>query len=445
MHLRTPAAPRIIRPMPSADPNRLLVRLRWTAFLLLACSYVLVFFHRTAPAAIAGELTRDFAVGPASLGILAASYFWIYTVMQIPTGVLMDTLGPRRIVAFGGVIAGIGAIIFAQADSLFVAVVGRALVGLGVSFPFLALLKINAAWFPESRFATMSGLTQFIGNLGAAVAATPLAWLVGVVSWRSVFVSLGLLSMLLAVLTWLHVRDRPEDAGLPSLRELSGKPAHAPLADDWKAGLRRVAGNRSTWPGLFVNLGIAGSFFSFAGLWCVPWLMKVQGMDRALAAQHATLMLVAFAVGALFIGRLSDRLRRRKSVMLAVGTVYLLCWQPLTQGMPLTPLASHALFALLGMSAAAFTLSWASAKEVNPPALSGMATSVVNVGCFLGAAIQQPLVGWVIEREIGGPGEPTAAAMASGMSVFVVAALIGLAGAALVTETRGRNLTEVQA
>lgn len=430
--------------MPHAEQNRLLVRLRWTAFLLIACSYVLVFFHRTAPAAIAGELTRDFAVGPASLGILAASYFWIYTLMQIPTGVLMDTLGPRRIVASGGVVAGIGSIVFAQADSLFVAVVGRTLVGLGVSFPFLALLKINAAWFPESRFATMSGLTQFIGNLGAAIAATPLAWLVGLVSWRAVFVSLGVLSVLLAVLTWLHVRDRPEHAGLPSLRELSGKPAHAPLTGDWKAGLRRVAGNRSTWPGLFVNLGIAGSFFSFAGLWCVPWLMNVQGMDRALAAQHATLMLVAFAFGALFIGRLSDRLRRRKSVMLAVGTVYLLCWLPLTQQTALSLLASHALFALIGVSAAAFTLSWACAKEVNPPALSGMATSVVNTGCFLGAAIQQPLVGWVIEHTMGSTAQPTAAAMTGGMWVFVGAALVGLAGAAVVTETRGRNLTEVQ-
>jgi sugar phosphate permease len=431
--------------MPLAEQNRLLVRLRWTAFLLIACSYVLVFFHRTAPAAIAGELTRDFAVGPASLGILAASYFWIYTLMQIPTGVLMDTLGPRRIVAFGGVVAGIGSIVFAQADTLFVAVVGRTLVGLGVSFPFLALLKINAAWFPESRFATMSGLTQFIGNLGAAIAATPLAWLVGLVSWRAVFVSLGALSVLLAVLTWLHVRDRPEQAGLPSLRELSGKPAHAPLSGDWKAGLRRVAGNRATWPGLFVNLGIAGSFFSFAGLWCVPWLMNVQGMDRAMAAQHATLMLVAFAFGALFIGRLSDRLRRRKSVMLAIGTVYLLCWLPLTQQTLLTPLASHALFALIGVSAAAFTLSWASAKEVNPPALSGMATSVVNTGCFLGAAIQQPLVGWVIEQTMGSTAQPTAVAMTTGIWVFVGATLIGLAGAAAVTETRGRNLTEVQA
>ncbi len=431
--------------MLSTEQHRLLTRLSWTAFALLACAYVLVFFHRTAPAAIAGELTRDFAVGPASLGILAASYFWIYTLMQIPTGILADTLGPRRIVAFGGMVAGAGSILFAQADTLGVAVLGRTLVGLGVSFPFIALLKINAAWFPEHKFATMSGLTMFIGNLGAAVAATPLAWVVGVVSWRTVFVCMGLFSIALAVLSWLRVRDRPEEAGLPTLRELSGKAAHEPITADWKAGLRRVARNRSTWPGLFVNTGIAGSFFSFAGLWGVPWLMHAHGMDRALAAQHSTLMLVVFAFSCLFIGRLSDRLQRRKSVMLAFGIAYLLCWFPMMLGVTLTPFTGYALFALLGLSASAFTLSWACAKEVNPPALSGMATSVVNTGCFLGAALQQPLVGWVIEWQMGGIGQPTAEAMTAGMRVFGVAAVIGLAGAAFIVETRGRNISDGRA
>lgn len=431
--------------MLSAENTRLLIRLRWTAFSLLACAYVLVFFHRTAPAAIAGELTRDFAVGPASLGVLAASYFWIYTLMQIPTGVLADTLGPKRIVALGGLIAGLGSIVFALADTLGVAVIGRALVGLGVSFPFIALLKINAAWFPERQFATLSGLTMFIGNLGAAFAATPLAWLVGVISWRTVFVCMGLLSIALATLTWLRVRDRPEDAGLPTLRELSGKAAHAPRTNDWRAGLRQVAGNRASWPGLFVNTGIAGSFFSFAGLWGVPYLMNAHGMDRALAAQHATLMLVVFAFSCLFVGRLSDRLQRRKPVMLVLGAIYLLCWLPLVLGSALSPLAGYALFALIGVSASAFTLSWACAKEVNPPALSGMATSLVNTGCFLGAAIEQPLVGWVIERHMGGPVQPSAEAMASGMWVFGAAALLGLVAVTFVRETCGRNLTEPHA
>ena len=439
--------PRRIVSMLSPEQTRLLIRLRWTAFFLLAAAYVLVFFHRTAPAAIATELARDFNVGPTSLGALASTYFWIYMVMQIPTGVLADTLGPRRIVALGGVVAGIGSIVFAQADSLGVAVIGRTLVGLGVSFPFIALLKINAAWFPENRFATLNGVTMFIGNLGAASAALPLAWLVTLVSWRTVFVALGLLSMLLALFTWLRVRDRPEDAGLPTMRELDGKPAHPPLpVGDWRSGLRQVAANPASWPGLFVNAGIAGSLFSFGGLWGVPYLMAAHDMTRAVAAQHTTLMLVVFACSCLFIGRLSDHLRRRKAVMLSYAAVYVASWLPFALAdAPLPPAFTYGVCALIGLSAAAFSLTWACAKEVNPPALSGMATSLVNAGCFLGAALLQPLVGWVIERNSPSVAAATAGAVTDGLKVLAVAALVGFIAACFVRETRARNLTEPHA
>lgn len=430
-------------PMLSAEHTRLLIRLRWTAFSLLAGAYVLVFFHRTAPAAIAGELARDFNVGPASLGALASSYFWIYMVMQIPTGVLADTLGPRRIVVLGGVVAGVGSIVFAHADSLLMAVAGRTLVGFGVSFPFTALLKINAAWFPEHRFATMNGATMFIGNLGAASAALPLAWVVTLVSWRSVFVALGLLSMLLALLTWLRVRDRPEDAGLPTMRELDGRPAHAPMpVGDWKASLKVVAANPASWPGLFVNAGIAGSLFSFTGLWGVPYLMAAHGMTRADAAWHTTLLLVVFACSCLCIGRLSDHLRRRKPVMLTYAALYVAGWIPFALGVPLAPAASYAACALIGASAAAFSLTWACAKEVNPPALSGMATSLVNVGCFLGAALLQPLVGWVIQLTAPSVAEATPQAVTDGVRVLMLAAAGGLVAACFIRETGGRNRTE---
>ncbi|WP_026225017.1 MFS transporter [Methyloversatilis thermotolerans] len=429
--------------MLSAEHTRLLIRLRWTAFGLIAGAYVLAFFHRTAPAAIAAELARDFQVGPASLGILASSYFWIYMVMQIPTGVLADTLGPRRIVALGGVIAGIGSILFALADGLGGALAGRTLVGLGVSFPFIALLKINAAWFPENRFATLNGITMFIGNMGAASAALPLAWIVAHVSWRTVFVALGLLSMLIALLTWLRVRDRPEDAGLPTLRELDGKPAHPPMpVGDWKLGLKHVASNRASWPGLFVNAGIAGTLFSFAGLWGVPYLMTVHALPRAVAAQHTTLVLVMFAFTCLGVGRLSDLLQRRKPVMLGFGVLYLVGWLPFAIGGTLPLWASYAACAVIGISASSFSLTWACAKEVNPPALSGMATSLVNTGCFLGAALLQPLVGWVIELQSPSIAHATPAAMTDGMRVLLAAAIGGVTAMFFVRETGGRNLTE---
>jgi sugar phosphate permease len=415
-------------------------RLRWTAFAFVAVSYMLAFFHRVAPAAIASDLQQTFHASAAALGGLAATYFYVYTVMQIPTGILVDTLGPRRIVTLGGIVAGAGSLLFAQAATLTDASLGRLLIGLGASVAFIALLKLNAAWFHDRHFGTAVGLTLLLGNVGAVLAAAPFAWVLQFTSWRTVFAVLGGVSFATAVLTWLFVRDHPGEAGLPSLRELNGESAHPRHEGHWFEGLMTVLRNRLTWPSFWMNLGIGGSFLAFAGLWAVPFLREVYGMDRAAATQHTSLLLAGFAVGAFSVGTLSDRVGRRKPVLIVTALVHLLCWLPLVFSLPLPRLASYLLFLLMGLSAACFTLSWACVKEVNPHALSGIATSVANTGVFLGTGILQPLVGWTIDRAGLAPG--AAAQYHAGMLILFACVVFGFVGSLRVRETYCRYLRQ---
>lgn len=416
--------------MLTSGQHQRLNRLRWTAFAVVGGAYILAFFHRFAPAAIAGDLQHDFAIQATALGSLSAMYFYVYTLMQLPTGVLADTLGPRRIVAVGGVLAGAGALLFASASSFTLAAAGRLLIGLGVSVAFISMLKLNAAWFSERKFGALTGFTLLLGNLGSLLAATPLAWLLQWASWREVFVVVGGVSLVLAGLAWWLVRDDPKAVGLPSPRELEGQPAHPAHHGHWFEGVLIVARNRLTWPGFFLNLGVAGSLFAFAGLWAIPYLMQSHGWSRALAAQHSTLLLAAFAIGAFLIGAGSDRLGYRKPVILIACAVYIVSWLPLVLGWALSPGYSHALFFIMGLGASGFTLSWAAAKEVNRHALAGTATSLVNTGAFLGAAILQPLAGWVIEHH----------GMAAGIQLLAAAALLGTLAGFSLRETRCRYL-----
>jgi predicted MFS family arabinose efflux permease len=367
---------------------------RRIVFGLALASFALSFVHRTAPAAIAGELTTSFSIGSAVLGTLAATYFYVYTLLQIPVGVLADTLGPRRILTAGSSIAAAGSLLFALAPVWEIAAVGRTLVGIGVSVAFIAILKVSAVWFEAQRFATLAGVTMFVGNLGAVAAGSPLAWVVTWTSWRNVFVALALLSALLALATWLRVRDRPEDLGYPAVHPLSAGSAEVP----WLRALGRVLANPATWPPFFVNVGVAGSFLAFAGLWAVPFLVDTRGMSRVDAAQHASLLLLGVAVGSLAIGSLSDRLGNRRGVMRVFVLLYALSWAPWLLDARWPMWATLAWFGLMGLLIPGFTLSWTLAKEANPPAYSGIATSVVNTGIFLGAGILQPLVGWVLDR-----------------------------------------------
>lgn len=419
--------------MLNSQQSRQLVRLRWTAFVIVGLAYVLSFFHRFAPAAISADLQQTFHASGAELGSLAATYFYVYMVMQIPTGILVDTLGPRRVVAAGGLIAGLGSLLFGMADTLSLATAGRLLVGLGVSVTFISLLKLNAAWFHDRHFATMTGATILLGNAGSLLAAAPLAWALNSISWRTAFEAVGLFSWLLAVLAWLLVHDHPGLADLPSMRELDGKTAHAPHAGHWYDGLLVVLKNRATWPGLWVNMGLAGSLFAFAGLWAVPFLRDVYGMDRAAATGHTTMLLAGFAIGAFFVGMLSDRIGRRKPVMITGAFVYCLSWLPLLFGVPMSDMASYSLFFVMGLCAPSFTLSWSCAKEVNPHALSGMATSVVNIGGFLGTAIMQPLVGWAIDHSRAGA--TGAGGYQSGIAILLGFSLMGLIATLFIRET----------
>ena len=127
-----------------APANTRFLATRRVVFGIVLASFVLSFFHRTAPAAIAGELTRAFSISGAALGTLAATYFYVYTLLQIPVGVLADTLGPRRILAAGSLVAGAGSLVFALAPAWEIAAAGRTLVGVGVSVAFIAILKISA-------------------------------------------------------------------------------------------------------------------------------------------------------------------------------------------------------------------------------------------------------------------------------------------------------------
>jgi MFS family permease len=408
-------------------------RARWLVFALAASAFWLSFFHRVAPAAIADDLQRSFGIGGAMLGALAATYYVIYTVMQVPTGVLNDTVGPRRVLAAGCVVAGVGSLLFAAADSVAAAIAGRTLAGLGVSVAFVSMLKLAAEWFHENRFATIVGIGAMIGLTGALASATPLAWAVTLVSWRVVFAAAGIASLLLAVAIGLIVRDRPGGSSAEQRVESPGDPVR------WREGLGLVVRNPATWPCFWFGFGMSGSYMTFVGLWAVPYLVRGYGMSAIEATQHTSLMLVCLALSQGVIGALSDRLGRRRPLIVASALSYLACWAAWLGGAAALPGVSYAVSAVMGLSVCGMTLSWACAKELNPSRYSGIAISLVNTSGFLAVGLLQPLVGWLIDRGAAGAAH-SAANYTPGIVLLTAFAGISLAAALFIRETHCRNI-----
>lgn len=421
---------------------------RWTIFSILILTYMLVFFHRMAPAVVAADLMRTFGITGAALGSLAAMYFYVYTLMQIPAGILADTLGARITVATGNLVAGAGSILFGLADSFWAAAVGRGLVGLGVSVVFVALFKSNSVWFSERNYGLISGLTLLFGNIGAISSAGPLAALLDIYSWRTIFVALGIGTMLLAGLTLLLVRNRPEDLGFPSVRQMEGQASHQKRQHHWSQQLREVVTTRAVWPAFWVNLGMVGSMLAFVGLWAIPYLRDIHGLDRPAAAVYTSTALAGFALGSLGAGWFSDRIGRRRLVII-VGTLGYAFTCAVFAFIPWTStLVGMVLFALLGYFSGGFIVTFAAAKEVVLPASAGMAVGLVNTGLFFGAACMQPLFGWAMDQSwqgaiVNGVRVYSAGDYRFGFLLMLGCALLAVVGAARVRETHCQNMTVV--
>ncbi len=231
------------------------LRRRWVIFWLLSFGYVLVYFHRLCPAVVALDMMRDLKAGGALTGFLGAAYFYPYALMQLPAGLLSDSWGPRKTITLFFFVAFAGSLILGMATSVFWAILGRTLVGVGVAMLFVPTMKILAEWFRAGEFGLMTGILMAMGGVGSLTATIPLAHLSAWIGWRLSFVAVGVLTLILAILVWRLVQNRPADMGLPSPLE-PGQAGAAPIP--LMQGVREVLTHRWFWP-------LAIWFFSTAG------------------------------------------------------------------------------------------------------------------------------------------------------------------------------------
>lgn len=418
-------------PMQEREQRRLRLA-QWTAFWLTIVAYMVSFFHRVAPAALSMELQAAFSATSTELGSIAAVFFFVVMVMQIPTGIIADTIGPRLLLAVGCFVAALGALIFASAHTVDVAYIGRGLIGFGSAIPFVALLRLNASWFSSRQFATLSGLTLLFGNLGSILSTTPLQMMAQVVSWRLIIGGIGVLTLVAGVLIALFVRNKPSDLGI----EHPDGPSHAPASPasgSWVLQLSAVVTNPRTWPCFLVGFGICGTFFTFTSLWAVPYLVKFIGLTRAEATAHVLVMILCHAFTALFLGRASDRLGNRKGLLLSLALLYLASWWPMLGSMKAFPGETYVVFALQGIASTSYTLIWAIAKEVNAPSSAGMAIGVTNTSMFMAAGILQPVIGALIDR-FGLQG------MTYSIGLLAAISAAGVVAGLCLVETRGKSI-----
>lgn len=410
---------------------------RWLVFGLVALGYLLVYFHRSAPAVVSVELARDLATDGAGLGLLGAAYFYAYALMQPAAGILADNWGPRFTVATFFTLAGLGSLALGWAPTLGWAVAARVAVGAGTAMHFVCMMKILTRWFPTSRFGPMMGIFMAVGGVGVYSAATPLAWLAGWLGWRGAFVVIGALTLLLAGLVWLLVRNRPEDMGLPAPEDTSQETPAAP-----PQGLRRVIkmvlATPSFWPLACWYFCSMAFFFSFSGLWAGHWLRQVYEMSRNEAGGVLAMVALGMIVGSPLVAWLSQSvLRSRKRIMIGSSAITLVTIAPLVwYNDAMSPAMLYTLLFITGANVASVTVvGFTSIKEIFAVDIAGTASGLLNIFPFAGGAVLPPVVGWLLERAGKTDGVFGADAYAQAFAVYLVCTALALGAACLMKET----------
>ncbi|MEU1716930.1 MULTISPECIES: MFS transporter [Nocardiopsis] len=369
----------------------------WLVWGVAVGGYFLAMLHRNGLGVAALEAQARFDVGPALLSLLPMLQLLVYVVLQVPTGLLADRLGPRYTLVMGMAAMTVGACLFALAPGIEVAVAGRFLIGLGDALVFLNVIRLAALWFPRSRYALVSGLTGVVGGTGQVASAAPMAWALEGFGWVAAFLATTVLTALMALLMLVVVRDRPAGA--------AGRSTVADPISVW-AALKEALRSRGPQIGMAHHAAVMAPFTMMMVLWGYPFLVGGLGLSEDTAA----LTLTALAAGGLWMAPLAGVVIGRSpgvrrwlglilSTTLSLGWLLMVAWPggvPVALG--LTVLAASAIGQTL-----APTVSFDFARDGIPASRTGVASGLVNMSGFTTAVVCTVAAGALLQTLPEGP------------------------------------------
>ena len=386
---------------PSPAPMMVVARV----FLPFAAGYCLSYLYRTINAVLSPHLAAELRLDASDLGLLTSVYFLTFAAFQLPLGVLLDRFGPRRVEATLLLFAAAGAGLFAASASALELVIGRGLIGLGVSACLMASFKAFVLWFPAERLPSVNGWVLAAGGLGALAATAPVEAVLRWTDWRGLFAGLAVASVAVALALLLAVPERGGAA-----------------AGDWRSqvrGVGQIFRGRVFWWIAPSSVLSQASFLAIQSLWAGPWLRDVAGLDQAAAADHLFWIAAAMVGGFIGMGHLVYRLARRGVPPMAVAAggmgLFMLVQLALLAGVgPQLPL--WVLFGFFGTSA---TLAYAILSQAFPAELAGRVNTALNLLVFVLAFAGQWGMGAIINRwpEAGGGYQAFGYRLAFGMAL----------------------------
>jgi len=362
------------------------------AWLVWSCAgifYLYEYALRASPSIMTNELMDAFGVTTTALGVLTSFYYYSYVALQAPCGVIVDWLGPRRVITFSSALCVIGSYLFAKSHTLFAAQIGRFLLGIGSACAYLSCAKIGAEWFDSRKFALITSLTMMLGTFGGIFGTRPLAILVNAQGWRPAMIIMAFIGIGVTLASWMIIRDHPkghvsdnytaaQEAGL-----LEGLKVIVKSSQIWLVGLY----------GALMYVPLSG----FAELWAVPYLMQTYNVNNEVAAIASIMVFLGMGLGCPLSAWISDYVQSHKRVMslAALGAMLFFLLAIYVPGISLNMM--FIILFIAGLFTGGQILYFAVAKESSPSYASGTSVGFTNGLLMSSGFIFQPLLGYLLD------------------------------------------------
>ena len=363
----------------------------WMGIFVWLCAsvfYLYEYFLRVSPSVMVNELMQTFQVNAGAVGLLTALYFYAYSPMQIPVGMMMDRYGARRLLSFATLVCGLGSLLFAVAPNIFVAGVGRLLIGLGSAFAFVGLVYVSSHWFAPALLALLVGLGNSFGMVGAIAGEDLLSILVDSYGWRLSMFVLAIIGLVGALVIFLGVRgeNKVED--------------HQPKVTTMKAvlgNLKLIAMNKHSWINGILSLMFYATMSAFAGLWGVPFIIKAYGISKVMAATIVSMNFVGWLFGGPLLGYFSDHIHNRRYFLMGSAFLALLTLSSVIYLPPMPIWLLYTTFFFVGVFSSAQILTFPISIEINPQEARGTAAAFTNFLIAAGGTFLAPLIGYILD------------------------------------------------
>jgi sugar phosphate permease len=372
----------------------MLFKTRNLSYAIWACAalfYVFQFILRISPGLMIDDLMLAFQIDATRVAQLSAVAMYSYSLLQIPTGLLADTFGVRKVLLSSILLCILGISVFALSPDLFLAKFGRLLLGAGSAAAFLCVGKVSTLWFSPDRRSTLLGLTMAIGTIGASLGSTPLAYLIAKIGWRNSLLSTCVLGAIVFGLSYFLVPNRKQE--LEQNIDLEESQSLQSILSHLKTLLRL----KYFWIYSFTALGVYLCMSVMADLWGVSFVMQTYGVEKTVASQMVSLIYIGLCIGSLVLTFLADYFKIRLLLIQVSIFSILFLTASLFYWLHLPLLAVSAILFLIGFFAGAEMLCFASLCEIVDPSITGTATGFMNCIVMLGGAFIAEQVGRVLD------------------------------------------------